>query len=425
MCDQDKVYNPLSKRCIKTSSRTAQTLLKQHIQNKIVLKSEDVVKISAYKDTKKVSKVPKYVKERLKQYAQSFKARHGVTYGMEGHEEFCDSKASNLDHLYQPLEVKKIIQRLPIATVQNDLSDIKGLIAAEKFDFKTQWTASITYNINNYNKTLVEAISRPYEAIDGEWVKNTNSYITNLSKYEQLIILGYSHKGNIIANEFLRDNLTQSKFNKIIKHWKEYTQYPYLFPLYAPFKKLLDAGKFRDTFVAEDGEAHEILAQTPYGLYKYILRNQIPYIVWEHCIKEYCADLGKIIRQAPVIPQTIAVYRGAEPDLLFIGTRNQYYENKGFSSTSLNSYVAREFIKSENKCCLNRIVLLKGTQALLNTGLSYYPEELEVLLNHKCVFMMRNPNLVLRMYRSSKDQATSLCNDNTKLVHVTDIVVLK
>jgi hypothetical protein len=119
------------------------------------------------------------------------------------------------------------------------------------------------------------------------------------------------------------------------------------------------------------------------------------------------------------------VYRGAEPDLLFIGTRNQYYENKGFSSTSLNSYVAREFIKSENKCCLNRIVLLKGTQALLNTGLSYYPEELEVLLNHKCVFMMRNPNLVLRMYKSSKDQATSLCNDNTKLVHVTDIVVLK
>jgi hypothetical protein len=142
----------------------------------------------------------------------------------------------------------------------------------------------------------------------------------------------------------------------------------------------------------------------------------------------FSKDLNTIIKNSPPLKRQMVVFRGVKDDYYLKGHKNHFYKNSGFVSTSL-SYDKALIFSGEDKankaiCCLKRIVLLPGTRVLYISGLSKFPQEMEILMSPDSVYYLKNAKRTLPYYKE-KDRGTDICGKKAKKLFMTDIVVVK
>lgn len=118
------------------------------------------------------------------------------------------------------------------------------------------------------------------------------------------------------------------------------------------------------------------------------LSNDHPFDIIKYNFK----IISKIFMNAPILPESLIVYRtikapnNTESFLNNNGVVNMIskYSNKKFISTSLDFNVAKSFLMGSNNGCVLKILVPAGTKILPLQDISRYPEEKEVLLNKDC-----------------------------------------
>jgi hypothetical protein len=146
-------------------------------------------------------------------------------------------------------------------------------------------------------------------------------------------------------------------------------------------------------------------------------------IFWMKAIEMFTNDLNRIIKNSPPLRKKLVVFRGVKTDYYLTGSKNKFYKNQGFVSTSLSYRLSRNF--AGGKCCLKRIVLLPGTKCLFISGLSRFPNEIEILLPTNSIFYVQNAKRSIAYYESEDIKIDDVCaKKGVNTLYVTDIIVV-
>lgn len=102
-------------------------------------------------------------------------------------------------------------------------------------------------------------------------------------------------------------------------------------------------------------------------------------------IKLFTLDLQRIILNSPVCKSDIILYKSSSP---YSGLDVGVVPQSAFNSTSYKADMNFSmFLPSDGMCCMHKIILLKGSNALiLSPHLSAYPYECEVILPYDINF---------------------------------------
>jgi hypothetical protein len=196
-----------------------------------------------------------------------------------------------------------------------------------------EWNELLTYvpNIEAFNRKLIKSKIADKEACEmilselptKEWFKLQRIYYNNLSLKYNSYINFYTYKGDVLLNNFIRNNfiVTEDMISFI-----------------------------NDSFYYID-----YMIET----YEYL----------EDFLIDYYNGINEIIKNAPVLDNDIVVYRGHLTKVI----------NKGIISTSLNTSISIRFSFDEltkKHNYISRITIPKGTSCLYNSKLS----EMEIML---------------------------------------------
>ena len=458
-CGPDKVMNPKTKRCIKIGSQVFQKLLKDIAF--INFADHDIAKINKYNGVPAAPKVaatkaatpavpkaaapaaPKVtpikksvekveisdvLKKQLLKYVKDYKQRKSITYSNKEHEKMCES-----NKLYPITEYIETL-RLPYnkCTYSRNTGKFIQYLNAKKMPFEAKdyhdADDELYQAYNNFNKHLMTRFTNKEQLddVDHEWFNDMNDYILNLSTYDIFTIIGYTYDSFFI-NTYLSGKLTKSEFNKRIRQ-KNFSYNSHYFSYYKQAYSLLSTLpiSFKNSDKLVDGKSvshwiKKIIAKEDYVIFISIIKY-LPYDWWETVADLFRADLKRIIDNSPSIRKKMILYRGVKDDYMLKGLEKQVYKNNCFVSTSLYAYRGLLFIGDDNKCCFKRITVYPGQKALFVTGLSYYPNEIEFLLNVDTQFyVQKNQYLTIPLYSNMHKDT---CFKNKTDVKVNDILLL-
>jgi hypothetical protein len=117
------------------------------------------------------------------------------------------------------------------------------------------------------------------------------------------------------------------------------------------------------------------------------------------------------------------VYRGVGSDYYLTGAQDNIYQNIGFVSTSMDANVALKWLENKSECCIQKILLLKGTRAIFLTPLSRFPNEQEILLNHGCVYYIKTASKKIQTYKSDFQGKYNVCYNDMNTRQVSELIV--
>ncbi len=435
-CKDNKILNPLTKRCVDINGEVARNLIKQYFDGKITLSAEDIVKLQKYglipksndldKQIVKVLKSPQIssaIKNKLIDKLQKLRELKTFKYINKDHEKYCKFKDTIV-----PLKKEF---NFSYSSLINNL--VFNPNFTEKINFETK-IANHEIKFNQYNKQIIEQVVDLDNTVDIEWIEKTSKYIKNLSIKDLYTIKSYTFNGDKMINSFIRDNQiiktnrqdtipTFFQMIDVIKQTDDIdsiidkTSYMYNNPQVIPVINKLK-GKEKDKMSLNDWlYALKII--------KSILIDEFYKVV----LSKYKADLNKIIKEAPPLTKKLVVYRGVKDDYFLKKNTKGFYKNEGFISTSMAINVSKSFINlyynDNTSCCLKRITLLPGTKAIFLAGVSQIPEEYEVLLPSDSVYYLMNGKKTLKHYHHNIDPTPIICEEQTSNIMVTDVVVVK
>ena len=243
---------------------------------------------------------------------------------------------------------------------QIDLAREKRLEDYLNSDIKGEYT---------YMKTYFTVPSTKPELIDPVWVDLQNKYISSLPKRDILTCCGYSYVGDTIINSYITGKFD---ITRITKTFTTGIWYSRVFPFFA---QMIDT-------IYKDSVYN-------YVNYEKILKlaESFDEPTWYKIFDLYILDLQRIISKTPKLTKQVTVWRGAQSTRMFNykkANKDIYNTTTQFNSTTLSLPIAQDFMgKSINgvNCCMLQINLLKGSRVLLMAGVSYVPEEYELLIN--------------------------------------------
>lgn len=510
-CPEDKIYNPETKRCIASSGPTAKQIVKKYKEGILQLLEEDLLKLNLKTKTpsppkpkiqspfktdekKKLKLKPKthpmktinnfgtinqkiQISDKLKAKIHNYvlkwknkKYNDSYYYSSKNHKDFCTTK--NLDKLDASVVSSKTSIQFVIKKMKGIFPFNSKLLNTPKQSFTHELVTGYTIDYNNYNifniinKTQNVVDSLYFEnIIDSEWLKSMNDYIQNLSTKDLFTIIGYSHYGDVLSNNYLRQKFQKKSFlSEIYTHDKWISNY---YPLFfqaldylntisdlntilkdntnptvtiSPgvintnslnktevelFNKALPLNKYLEALKTDKNISIEVKYIVFYNIGKYISFSNF----WQKTLKLFIEDLNRIINNSPSIKKPTVVYRGVKDDKYMIGTQNNLYKTNGFVSTSININSALKFAGAN--CCLKRITLLPGTKCLLMAGISKYQDEIEILLNKDTQFYITAKEKYLYTHYDNifeTNQAnkihTKICPKATDKIKITDMVVV-
>lgn len=266
--------------------------------------------------------------------------------------------------------------------------------------------------------------------LDKDWLDEHNKYISNLSNEDLFNLYGYTHKGDVYVNHWLRKTLDVDRFMDDIDEFAEMeNEYDY-FPLFFPALRV--AAKysmssldivFKTPPAQKDKVIFSKLNHSNISITKkYELLSSIANLLsfdrfWRSVLEEYWQTLERIIREAPVTKEHMILYRGVSDDYyltqLMMNHRERVHIAESFVSTSTSIHAASKFADFHTNCCFIRMYVPKGTPMVLMAGLSKY-DEAEFLLNHRTQFYI------------TKSGIEEFCKDskNKMRMRVTDVVII-
>ena len=249
--------------------------------------------------------------------------------------------------------------------------------------------------------------------VDKQWVQAQTHWYMSLEVEDIFRLVGYTYVGDVLINTHKRGMLDEKHF---FRTFSEFTsQERKLHPLFLDFVDMVaDYGKHA---ITNENKVVQIFGKekkmSDWNAYlagskallpeKYIMMLHVGeyYQInfWKDVIERYTKNMQRLMKSAPATKHMMTVYRGVRNDIFLDGsgiTRKhnglEYYENKGFVSSSLNSAVSVAFLnlKVAPHCCLQRITILPGSRCILLMPISHYPEECEILLGDSTLYYVRN-----------------------------------
>lgn len=237
------------------------------------------------------------------------------------------------------------------------------------------------------------------------WFATQKAYQMTLPFVKQLMILTYTHAGDRMIHSYM-----DHSFKPESMYIPEYKT-KYVFPLYPAFLDLMrrEPEEFRDRFLravrssSKWGKTeaqkmdvlrkcgwHWIPSSQPlkrgspiFDLYDYTLEtifkdNPMDPNFYEYLMDHYIKELDMIIMNSPPLMSNLIVYKGTKTLDYLDFSKHNIYRNKRYISTTLDFRIAKDKAFTDKNCCLQKILLLRGTK-LLYPILTYYLEQ-EILL---------------------------------------------
>jgi hypothetical protein len=375
------------------------------------------------------------------------------------HKNYCQQNkdASILTH---PITSKTLRTIFPIYTIKKNFAYALN----DGIKFKSFFQPGLEFSMNNYNKSVSLNLYDPNdeEIVDPIWFKKTNKYIKSLNTRDTLTIVGYTFHGDVWANTYLRGKFDILEFYKEISNIKDFWLLHYM-PLffqaldviksYTTFEDIIikdsittfkeqQLGKFiiNSNFLKNNISVTRVLQmlnrKNISTVSKYIalahVADKLNTKFWFLVLELFCKDLNRIINNSPPLRKNMVVFRGVKNDYYLKRSKQLYYRNEGFISSSMYYNKAKSFasyIESSKRpriCCLKRITLPPGTRCLFISGLSKFPEEFEILLSSNSVYHIRNQNSIYKIYKNEYIKERDICADaptNLKYLHVTDVTL--
>lgn len=401
MCDTDKVKNPNTNRCIKIGSAVFKKLL---ADPNVVFSDEDVAKIKALGLMPASARSPPLPKPRSDEMVKLDKVSAKTTNNImkyinrsikpgdqhisTKHKEYCKN-SKDLSILDEPRVATSITYQIPYSTCPLQRSSYVDYIDS-KIPYTTGFNKSIEIQYNNYNKAVAMQLFKDHDLdIDFVWFKKMDNYIKNLSNYDAFTVLGYSYHSFDFINRYLIGDMTHSKLKGLMD---EYTYSSYYFPFYVQMHALMDvlviapADDLDYTYNSQKKKASKWVAwcrgKKASECYKLFLRimKSFPYSFMKQAMELFKDDLSRIIKDSPPLEKELVIYRGVKDDYFMRDAKDKYYTNKTFVSCSLDPSHAYKYLRN-NTCCFKRIVMLPGTRALFISGISCYPNEMEMVVD--------------------------------------------
>lgn len=374
-------------------------------------------------------------------------------YISSNHARYC--KTGDINLLTQPI----------ISHTTWSVIPFKSLIFKNTYalDSKPQYTTKIDISnpmhhsfieFNNYNgRFLVNNSVFNTIMYDNNWLMDQLNYIYKLNLYDLFTLKGYTYNGDVFANNYLRGTLDFKKFkNSHNEYIDQITQY---FPMFMQVNKTLNKIPLQNIFVVDERKTK---VQRITKIQSFILKSSATIKEWmnilqtktlkqserysiivplwpfftdvfrEEVLKLFIEDLTNIIVNAPTNSKTMVVYRGVRNNFYITNSTKDVYQNLGFVSTSLDIEVAKEFQRpvspeDDVKCCIQRVLLPKGTHAITLFPLSNFQDEKEVLLPTGTFYKLNNKKVLKSFYRYQEDASMDLCFNNIVKINVSDIIV--
>ena len=368
------------------------------------------------------------------------------------HKKFC--KTGDLNYLSQPIISHSTWSVIPFKSLL--FKNIYALDNKPNYSTKVDITNPLHHSFiefNNYNgRFLVNKSIFNTIMYDTEWLKEQLSFVYNLNTYDTFTLKGYTFNGDVFANNLLRGTLDQKKFRYCNDAFKE--QIIDYFPLFMQLDKLFNSTN-HDVFKSDQEKTKvqrisKIACSFPQQSatladWKRLLSNRnlkmseryaILVPLWSHLteafqlqvLELFIKDLINIIMKAPKNTKQMVVYRGVRNNFYLQESKDNIYKNIGFVSTSLDIDVAKEFQKpltpnDDAKCCIQRILVPKGTHSVVIFPISTFQNEKEVLLPSGVIYKLFRKKILKSFYRHPENASTDLCFNNIIKVGVSDIVL--
>ena len=419
------------------------------------------------------------IKKQLIKIAQKAKNVTSNRYHDDAHKNYCDTPISKRPVVLRtPFVVKDYTTIFPTYILRRDriMQHFKNskLISTESLFQIDHNQFKLKTKVDNQNERWVlnenlcgstsKSINDMLEStIDYDWIRKQNEYILNLSLKELCTILGYTFHGDVIVNNYHRGKLSETAFIQGFgDYYGEEKPHPVFFQFLdeiANTKNITDiikpgmesatvvvmglqkdrTGIVKDFVQSVHSGKHKGQTMTNFDKHAIMvdIARHLKFEFWNLVIKRFSDDLQSILKNAPRISKTMNVYRGVKNDFYLdgnkrVGTKKKwmteantpYYANDGFVSTSVSRLKAYSFINQSSLCCFKKITLLPGTTALLLFGVSYFPDEMEILLGIETIYLIRKKKQKCNFYLDPA--VSSFCHQNERkvVVQTSDIVVV-
>lgn len=465
-CAYDKIKNPITKRCILIGGDIFKTLIKdpsivfsdadlKKIKDagytlsksktpvlegkkptaKLVPKTDlgmmsPITKETKAKDITRIDIVPERIKNKVEKFLEHKNGINEIPYLDEGHKQFC--KTGNPNNIVVPLLKSEIKYTIPysICHVREPYA-FKKYIGINKLPYTHGFQKEIELQYNNYNKEIALQLFKDAQfEIDYEWFKDVNHYITNLSTYDAFTVLGYSYQSHVFINKYLIGQMTEKWMEQKVNEFDHDKIY---FPFYVQCYTLIDqiTLKFDPKFSYKNSmknvsdwleECKTLGIQDAYSLFMKIAFC-FKFEFWIQVMEIFKSDFKRIINNAPPVRKETVVYRGVTNDYFLKGAKDNYYQNTCFVSSSFNPNHALLYLRDE-QCCLKRITLLPGSRVLFISGLSSYPNELEIVINVDSLLYITQKSTNHIYPRRNSSTVSDLCFKTKNKVDIAEIVVV-
>jgi hypothetical protein len=445
-CSDDKVLNPRTNRCIKIGGSVFKQLLED---TAVTFSAEDKQKILNAGFTLKTPKIvppkvspPKTItspglelktdvsKKNIRKVEQHvISVINNEKYIDEGHKTYC--KNNNTKALKVPLTKYTVSYQIPYSVSPiAKLTSFQRYLDDKTLTFVKGFNKNIEINFNNYNKSTSLGLfaNQDYE-IDHDWFYEMDNYITNLSVRDAYTVLGYSNNSFNFINKYLL-GLMKTHLDMITDTVWSTKNY---FPFYIQAFHLLDeVGLINDVVVDISNKKLKVSewckhiqavgAKEGYEYFIHVMKY-FTFSFWEKTMKIFKDDFKRIISNAPPLKNKMNVYRGVTNDYFLKGAKDNYYKNTCFVSTSLDPRFALLYLR-EQQCCFKRITLLPGSKVLFISGLSLYPDELEIVINVDSTLYITESKLV-DVYAENYIGTYDVCFRNTAPINISDMVLVE
>jgi len=524
LCKEEQILNPLTQRCVAINGAVGKNIIKQHFDGKLSLDAESLQKIPMPKMKKVKATTPKQqpfpmpkmkmkkIKATtptptpipfptplnltlsskknkattpmpspmpfptpLKKSELSNKTRMKVKTFLEewrlkkkAEDTTFYCKTLNISNLKKPIVHMNVAIDFPVTRLRSMNVDFTPLTLNDTPVFEHTKSEGFTIEFNNYSlkrlllKGHTDGMKYFEDLIDMTWLKKMNTYISELSIRDMYTLIGYTHVGDVLANQYMRKTFDVARFNKLLRDFPQW--FNAYFPLFFQAISKIENTEHLQDIIKYDTEIKifELARKTVYlkpsqskqlivsnqkmnvsDILKRIKSNQVqeqeqasdrliqsdiytllfsvaPHLThdfWEDVIGQYTRDLDAIISKSPSTTTQMIVYRGIQHDSYMTGTKNNVYKTDGFVSTSLHLQSALFF--SGEECCFKRIILLPGTKIILLSGISKYVKEIELLLGSKSQFYVTNNDQKIPL------STVDICKNNSPEITVIDLVVVK
>lgn len=413
-------------------------------------------KISDYSVKLDKDKIPKSKLKKLTEKSKN-NTDNNSPFISEKHKEYC--RTYDMAYIEKPIvkTISWVFIPFKYLVHENSLSLDKAPVFAHMFPSDEDPGINIVDQQNNYNMKFLQTQSLTNNiVIHYPWFKQQQEYIMSLPMRYIYTLRGYTYTGDVLANTFLRGSFDRSKNKSFIDTFIQSEQA--FMPLFFQIdESIKNATEFADVFEnsskaksvklvhIQKGSKlpNKLTVSEWFAYYKKTttLKNSEKYTiilsVWpfmnigfvEKCIAMFIDDLQVIFKNAPALKKEMTVYRGVKDDFYLRGSKNGFYKNIGFVSTSMDYTVAEDFrtdgqqTKQELGCCIQSIKIKPGTRVVPLIYISSFGGEKEILLNHGSIYHINDERNVKVLYNNQDNAASSICFKRTHKVVVSDITL--